>query len=346
MDSEYILPVINKKLLTVVIPTYNMEDLLGRCLESLVVPETIAETLEVLVINDGSKDRSSEIAHEYEEKYPNVFRVIDKKNGNYGSCVNRGLQEAKGKYIKILDADDWFDTQTLCEFINALHNIDSDLILTNFCFCNTNGETTERKNFNVQSNTLLFSKELKSLAPHMAMHAVTYKTENLRKLKYYQTEGISYTDQEWIFEPMTSVQSFTYLDLYLYQYTIGREGQTMDTKSLAKNMHHNLIVLKRLITIYNNFSFDNDIFEYLQKRLYGYAEYVYSLYLFNMKQMNITKLINFDKELKKSCISLYNYLGSLHAGKLPHVKLWRIFYYTDDHGINNYFLYRRYNFWR
>lgn len=96
------------KILTVVIPTYNMERYLRYCLDSLCVGRG-SDALEVLVINDGSTDSSSAIAHEYEQKSPGIFRVIDKENGNYGSCVNRGLTEAKGKYIKILDADDSFD---------------------------------------------------------------------------------------------------------------------------------------------------------------------------------------------------------------------------------------------
>lgn len=84
-----------QKLLTIVIPTYNMQDYLPRCLDSLVLYDgALMEQLEVLVINDGSKDNSSAIAHEYEAKFPNTFRVIDKENGNYGSCINRGLKEA------------------------------------------------------------------------------------------------------------------------------------------------------------------------------------------------------------------------------------------------------------
>mgnify|MGYP002624493917 CR=1 FL=1 len=91
------------KTLTIVVPTYNMDRYLERCLDSLILPEMLMERLEVLVVNDGSKDKSSEIAHSYEKKYPQTFRVIDKENGNYGSCVNRGLKEATGKYIKNLD---------------------------------------------------------------------------------------------------------------------------------------------------------------------------------------------------------------------------------------------------
>lgn len=81
------------------------------------------QRLEVLVVNDGSKDNSSAIAHEYQDKYPDTFRVIDKENGNYGSCVNRGLKEATGKYIKILDADDWFDNEQFSLFVEKLKNM-------------------------------------------------------------------------------------------------------------------------------------------------------------------------------------------------------------------------------
>ena len=71
-----------EKILTIVIPTYNMQDYLRRCLDSLIVPEEQMQRLEVLVVNDGSEDNSSAIAHEYQDKYPDTFRVVDKENGN------------------------------------------------------------------------------------------------------------------------------------------------------------------------------------------------------------------------------------------------------------------------
>lgn len=70
-----------KKILTIVIPTYNVQDYLHRCLNSLIVSEEQMQHLEVLVVNDGSKDSSSAIAHEYQDKYPDTFRVIDKEKG-------------------------------------------------------------------------------------------------------------------------------------------------------------------------------------------------------------------------------------------------------------------------
>lgn len=111
------------KILTIIIPTYNMEKYLRRCLDSLIIDEDGMKQLEVLVINDGSKDSSSQIAHEYQDKYQDTFRVIDKENGNYGSCVNRGLKEATGKYVKVLDADDWFDTANFTSFLDFIKKV-------------------------------------------------------------------------------------------------------------------------------------------------------------------------------------------------------------------------------
>lgn len=195
------------KILTIIVPTYNMESYLPFCLSSLLVGK-LMDSLDVVIINDGSKDSSSIIAHQYSFSYPNTFRVIDKENGNYGSCVNRGLIEAKGKYVKILDADDRFDTKSLQIIMEILLEIDVDLVLTDYVKVNMKNKEIERTRYDVQRNKIL-DFQLMSCFPEM--HGVMYKTDNLRRINYRQTEGISYTDQEWIFEPMISVKSFCYI---------------------------------------------------------------------------------------------------------------------------------------
>ena len=130
------------KILTIIIPTYNMEKYLRRCLDSLIIDEEGMKQLEVLVINDGSKDSSSQIAHEYQDKYPDTYRVIDKENGNYGSCINRGLKEATGKYVKVLDSDDTYDNHSLVEYLQTLNTIDVDIIVTNVSICNKDAKIT------------------------------------------------------------------------------------------------------------------------------------------------------------------------------------------------------------
>ena len=93
-----------------------MEQYIEECLQSLVV-DNAEELLEVIVVNDGSTDTSSRLAHSFNDKQPNVFKVIDKANGHYGSCINTGLASASGKYVKVLDADDYFNSPDFNDYL-------------------------------------------------------------------------------------------------------------------------------------------------------------------------------------------------------------------------------------
>ena len=132
-----------EKLLSIIIPTYNMSLYIERCMNSLISSKTI-EKLDIIVVNDGSKDDSSEKAKNIAISYPNSIRVIDKENGNYGSCINTGLKLAKGKYIKILDADDLFDTHNLENVLDIIKELDVDMILTDFKMAYSNGKSKLR----------------------------------------------------------------------------------------------------------------------------------------------------------------------------------------------------------
>ena len=232
------------KTLTVVIPTYNMEKYLEKSLTSLIVDDKLMQNLEVLIVNDGSKDRSSEIGHDFQNHYPQTFRVIDKENGNYGSCINVGLKEARGKYIKILDADDSFETSNFQEVLGKLDELDVDMVITNFETIDENGTVGKVVSRKLSPNKILSIEECGnelSTQPAVAMHATIYKTENLRNIRYHQTEGISYTDEEWMFLPITTVKTLYYIDMIVYLYLVGREGQTVNISIVSKNWRHNYI---------------------------------------------------------------------------------------------------------
>ena len=125
-----------RKLLSIIVPSYNMEGYLPKCLESLVVDDNeLLQKLDVIVVNDGSKDHTSEIAHEFEAKYPSVFRVIDKENGHYGSCINAGLRIMRGDFVRIVDSDDSVETDEFVKFIKYLGDVkhsDPDVVISNF----------------------------------------------------------------------------------------------------------------------------------------------------------------------------------------------------------------------
>lgn len=257
------------KVLTIVVPTFNMEKYLNKCLSSCVIDDpNLMSKLEVIVVNDGSVDNSSIIAHSYEANYPNTFIVVDKDNGNYGSCVNVGLKHATGKYIKILDADDWFDKTILKKYLNSIIDIDVDLILNDCCVIENE---TIGMLYNIASffeERLVYAfKELFRVPiwRYMAMHCIAYKRDNLLALNYYQDEGISYTDVEWIFSPMTKVETFMAVHGNLYNYLVGRKGQTMDSEIRKKKANELSTMLLSLIRTRDTLEFDDLHGKYLLK---------------------------------------------------------------------------------
>ena len=239
------------KILTVVIPTYNMEKYLRKCLESLIISDENMKKVEVLVINDGSKDSSSKIAHEYESKYPMTFRVIDKENGNYGSCINRGLKEATGKYIKVLDADDYYVPSAFDAFLSFLQKTNVDLIINDFCIVDENDAINESYTFDLPINNEFTLQSLsKPMIEWLWHQALTYKTSILHAINYVQTEGISYTYDEWSFKPMSEVHTLSYFPYEMYRYLLGREGQTFDLEIMKKSFDKRIVVGKSLVNFY------------------------------------------------------------------------------------------------
>ena len=264
------------KVLTIIIPTYNMEKFLSRCLNSLIVDDDeLLDMAEILVVIDGAMDSSSEIAHSFEDRYPGIFRVIDKENGNYGSCINRGLADASGKYVKVLDADDYFKKEVFEKYLALLSGTNSDMVLNN---CTKVDESNCRVgSFTIAgiapNKEIPFASILKK-AVWFQMHCVAYRTDVVRSLGYVQTEGISYTDQQWVTRPMSVVKSVIFFDLDLYQYLVGRAGQTMDVSTLAKKFKDEIAMVNGMLA-WTQGPFKDEIEkEYLTEKILHHLHYL------------------------------------------------------------------------
>ncbi len=293
-----------EKTLSIIVPTYNMEKYLRKCLDSLIVSDENMQRLEVLVINDGSKDSSSQIAHEYEAKYPQTFRVIDKENGNYGSCINRGLKEATGKYVKVLDADDYFDRAVFDDFLNHLKRTEADLILNAGYRVDENGKELSMWSYSFPHDEIIQYRFVRNCK----MHSVTYKTDNLREINYYQTEGVSYTDQEWVYWPMTTVKTICYFNLFLYNYLIGRPGQTMDKDIYLKSLKHELVVQKRMIELWETgHKALKEHRSYIEFRLNNRMSILFSIYMTKRGRVCLQDLYDFDVAVRKEFPIYYQY---------------------------------------
>lgn len=313
------------KVLSIIIPTYNMERYLNYCLDSLIIEKHL-DNLEVLVINDGSKDNSLNIAKEYESEYPQVFRIINKENGNYGSCVNCGLKEAKGKYVKILDADDSFHSVNFEAFISYLLVIDADLILSDYAIVNECREVQSIHHYNFECYKELSMDEIciTSSFMDMQMHAVTYRRQILIDLAYRQTEGISYTDQEWIFIPMLRVNKVYAFDKCVYNYLVGREGQTMSPAVRMKSMSHLMKCMYGMIDVYNIYfhEMNESKLKYFHARLIPQLKEIYISSFSCFSKSVKEQLIRFDSEIKKRNIKIYSLVEQTNV-KFNYISFWR-----------------------
>lgn len=311
------------KTLSIIIPTYNMEKYLPQCLDSITNIVNI-RALEIIIVNDGSTDSSSLIAHKYAEKYPNSIIVVDKQNANYGSCINKGLSIATGKYVKVLDSDDWFNSNSFERFICELEKIDADLILTDFTLIYSN-RREEIRSPQMLSGHVYDTSILEDI--NIQMHQITYRLSVLKSINYVQQEGIFYTDYEWCFWPMIAVKKVYYIKNNLYQYRCGRSGQTMDPQVIIRRYRDIMLGLYRMIEIFNKNKddIDRDIMlkKYLLKTLCNRSIDLYLLFLTRKKKFS-EDLMELDNYIKTENIELYNSLN-VNRGYISNwIQNWRI----------------------
>jgi len=318
------------KIISIIIPTYNMEKYLERCLSSLLVDRK--NDIEVLVVNDGSNDGSLQIAQKFANQYPDVFRVIDKSNGNYGSCVNAAMKVATGKYVKLLDADDAFDTANFNMMMGILMDTDADMILTDYVK-NYGEGTKETISFSIPDNRIIGFDEITMNRDvrRVMMHAVTYRRENLLKIGYVQSEGIFYTDNEWIFRPLSTVKTVFYLHLPVYIYSLDREGQSVDPTVEQLHSMDNIKVscaMLRASSLIRNSDISEPVKEFLNSRLYNRIRHQYKDYIVNGRFTDMKELDFLDDNVCDYDGGMYLDLNHELLSKplfcLPYIYMWRM----------------------
>lgn len=318
----------DKRIISVVLPSYNMEKYLSRCVESLIVNDFLGK-YEIIIVNDGSKDNTLEIANRYKEKYNDTINVVDKKNGHYGSAVNAGLQVAKGKYFKVLDADDWFDNKGFEELLIKLDNdVTADVVFTHWAINNTedNSITNSARHSNPYDKVLDIDSVITDNNKYSfySFYGIAYRTDLLREINYHQTEGVCYTDVEYGYYPIMNARTALFLDIDLYQYFIGREGQTITEEAMGRNVMHMYKVSRRMAETFRNT--DSEVkkhFQYCQFKLINTNLYFSCLCLNKKNVLEGMDLKFIDNCLKKNLPEVYKSLEEGSCLKVPYVKLWR-----------------------
>ncbi|MHB8075618.1 glycosyltransferase family 2 protein [Desulfosporosinus fructosivorans] len=243
------------KLLSIVVPSYNSQDYLRHCLDSVVKG---GQEVEVIVVDDGSTDRTAEIAREYCARFPGIVRLEQKENGGHGSAVNRGLEVATGRYFKVVDSDDWLDTADYMSVLSLLRGIGSiDLLITNYVYeysYNLKHKVMRFSNVFPQGKVITWDSMGRFRFDQlMLMHSLFYRTDLLRECGLKLPEHTFYVDNLVAYLPLPYVKSLVYLDCSPYHYLIGRPGQSVNTQVMIKQIDQQLKVTRLMIEAYDLF---------------------------------------------------------------------------------------------
>lgn len=259
------------KLLSIAIPCYNSQDYMGKCIESLLPG---GGDVEIIIVNDGSKDDTLKIAERYKEQYPDIVKVVNKENGGHGSAVNAGIENAEGIFFKVVDSDDWVKESAYMAILAKLKELtggsDSiDMFISNFVY-----EKVGEKKHKVMSyrhslpqNQIFTWNEVKRfhLGQYILMHSVIFRTKLLRECGLKLPEHTFYVDNIFVFEPLSHVKNMYYLDVNFYRYYIGRSDQSVNEQVMISRIDQQIRVNKLMVDYFASLNYYQ-----MNRRLRGY----------------------------------------------------------------------------
>ena len=270
---------------SVIVPVYNVENYLERCLDSL-VNQTLSD-IEIIIVNDGSPDNSEKIINKYLNNYPNKIKYFKKENGGLSSARNFGMKYAKGSYISFIDSDDYIDLNTFKLMYEKAISNDFDMVI-----CNLNYVYEEKEVF-VSSNLdkdLLTKEEVKEYMSFLypAVWNKLYRKDLIKELSF--KEGIWYEDVEFNFRVYPLVNTIGYVKAPLIKYVQREESIS---KTIDKRLFNYIDNFNGLIKYYKK----NNLYdEYYSELEYSYVRYLYATFI---KQISYTR----DAELFKKGVS-------------------------------------------
>ena len=244
----------DQKLITFAVPCYNSAAYMRHCIETLL---SAGEQAEIILVDDGSvKDETPAICDEYAAKYPTIVKAIHQENGGHGEGVNQGIRNATGLYYKVVDSDDWLDTEALKKVLARLATLVErhtapDLMICNYVYEPVEDTTTLTVRYtNVFPQNRLFNwTHVGHFRPdqNILMHSVMYRTEVLRKCGMVLPKHTFYVDNLYVFEPLPYVKNMYYLDVNFYRYYIGRQDQSVNETVMISRIDQQIRVTKLMI---------------------------------------------------------------------------------------------------
>ena len=236
------------KLLSIAIPSYNSESYMRNCIESLLPG---GEEVEIIIVNDGSKDGTAAIADEYAEKYPTIVKAVHQENGGHGEAVNAGLRAATGLYYKVVDSDDWVNKEAYLKILEKLAELVQtnnmvDMLLSNYVYEKEGKKHKKvmqyRSAFPVDKIFTWDDVKFLHVGQYIMMHSVIYRTQMLKECGLELPKHTFYVDNIFIYHPLPYVKKLYYMDVNFYRYYIGREGQSVQEKVMIGRIDQQISV--------------------------------------------------------------------------------------------------------
>lgn len=248
-----------------------------KCIQSLLVG---GDDVEIIIVDDGSKDATPEIADKYQKRFPNIVRAIHKENGGHGSAVNAGIANATGMFFKVVDSDDWVDESVFLQVLDRLRELALgddiiDLFIANFVY-----DKDGAKHKKVMKYTSMFPVEkvfgwsdvkLITKGHYLLMHSVIYRTQVLRKCELQLPEHTFYVDNIYVYHPLPYVKKMYYMDVDLYHYYIGRDDQSVNESVMIGRIDQQLKVNRIMIEDYDLWKISN---KKLRRYMFNYLEII------------------------------------------------------------------------
>lgn len=268
------------KLLSVAVPSYNSEAYLEKCVNSLLPG---GDRIEIIIVNDGSKDRTKEIGEELVKKHPGIVRLVNKENGGHGDAVNVGLANAEGIYFKVVDSDDKVDKDSLFEVLAVLEkHVDAemqlDMVIANYVYDKEGVRNKKVMKYNsmIPQNKVVGWDDVKRVVKghYLLMHSVIYRTQVLRDCGLNLPKHTFYVDNIFVYQPLPFVKKFYYINTNLYWYYIGRADQSVNEDIMISRIDQQLRVNRQMLEKYDLFDEKIIPVKKLRKYMYNYLEII------------------------------------------------------------------------